>query len=109
MQLDFALRCGRLQDCRPQAGLQEFDSIQVQSAVSNYGEMANRVSVTRGLELYFNLRSHRKICDCEKTHATAADIHADGLQVSGARKDLDGTVPPLARRTARNGLAAEEH
>src|SRR6185437_16087371 len=104
-----ALRGRRLQDCLPQAGLQDFDSIQVECAVSNDGEMANRVSMTRGLELYFNLRSHGKIRDCEKTHSTAADIHADRLQVSRAREDLDGTVPPLARRAARNGLAAEEH
>ena len=108
LRSNFALRCGRLQ-YRPRAGLQDFDSIQVQCAVSNDSEMANRVSVTRRLELYFNLRSHGKICDCEKAHSTAADIHADSLQVSRAREDLDGTVPPLTRRTARNGLAAEEH
>lgn len=108
LQSNFALRCGRLQ-YRPQAGLQDFDSIQVQCAVSNDSEVANRVSVTRGLELYLNLRSHGKICDCKKTHSTTADVHADSLQVSGAREDLDGTVPPLARRAARNGLAAEEH
>ena len=105
---DFVMRCGCLQ-YRPQTGLQEFDSIQVQRAVSNDGEMANRVGTTRRLELNFNLRPHGKICHCEKAHATAADIHADSLQVSGTREDLDGTVPPLAGSAARNGLAAEEH
>jgi len=109
MQLDFALRCGRLQDCRPNTGLQEFDSVQVERAVSNDGKMANRVSVTRRLELHFNLRSHGKIRDGEKTHSATADVDSQRLQVSSARKDLDGTVPPLARRAARNGLAAEEH
>ena len=89
--------------------MEKFHAIQVERAVPNDREMANRVSVPGRLELYFNLRSHGKIRDGEKTHSTAADIHSDGLQVSGAREHLDGTVPPLARRAARNGLTAEEH
>lgn len=109
LRSDLALRRRRLQGCGPQAGLQEFDSIQVQCTVSNDSKVSGRVCMTRGLELDFNLRSHGKICDCEQTHSPAADIYADRLQVSGTREHLNGAVPPLSRRAARNGLAAEEH
>ena len=103
---EFFLWCARLICVH-----QEFDSVEIESAVANRPGNSNPFCASLGKKFNLDLRAHGQIRNGKQAHSDVAEIDAEGIEVTRSVEYANGGVQQLALATAAvwPGVESEGH
>jgi hypothetical protein len=90
---------------------QEFDSVEIESAVANCSGNSNPFGASLGKEFNLDLSAHGQIRNGKQTHSDVAEIDPEGIEVTRSVEYANGGIQQLALATAAvwPGVESEGH
>ena len=86
---------------------QEFDSVEVESAVANCPGNSNPFGALPGKKFNLDLSAHGQIRDGKEAHSGVTEIDAEGIEVTRFDEYAHGGIQQLAWATATIWLGVE--
>jgi len=90
---------------------QEFDSVEVESAVANGPAYSNPFCASPGKKFDLDLRAHGQIRNGKQAHSDVAEIDAEGIEVTRSDENAHRGIQQLAFAPAAvwPGVESEGH
>jgi hypothetical protein len=90
---------------------QEFDSVEVESAVANRPAYSNAFCASPGKKFDLDLRAHGQIRNGKQAHSDVAEIDTEGIDVTRSAENAHRSIQQLALATAAvwPGVESEGH